>query len=125
MCPRSRATSRRGTTNRIWLPASRNLLPALEKGRDGVGIATPSRPLRGRSPPFGGRCAELPAKLMQSLFRRRRASIRLFVLFALVFLVVLQFATAAVAVLPAEMLAEPQLCARARALAPESPSLVF
>ena len=84
-----------------------------------MGIATPSRPLRGRPPPFRGRCAELPAKLMQLLFRRRRASIRLFVLFALAFLVVLQFATAAVAVQPDEMLAEPKLEARARALSRE------
>src|SRR5436853_4000458 len=31
-----------------------NLLPPLEKGRDGVGIATPSPPAPGRPPPFGG-----------------------------------------------------------------------
>src|SRR6266545_1268128 len=48
--------------DRIWLRASANRLPPLEKGRDGEGIATPSRALRAQPPPFRGRCSEPAAR---------------------------------------------------------------
>src|SRR6266568_4444398 len=48
------------------LRASRSRPPPLEKGRGGVGIATPFRPLRVRPPPFRGRCSEPAAMQLPS-----------------------------------------------------------
>src|SRR5712692_8311841 len=68
----------RSRGSRVWLRAGRKRLPPLEKGRDGVGIATPSRrgawpgldpgrstlgsSPRAGSPPFRGRCPEQAAR---------------------------------------------------------------
>src|SRR5438093_1611804 len=62
--------------DRLWLRALRNLLPPLDKGRDGVGIATPSRPLRGRPPLARGGDAEPLATHTQSPAGLRRAADR-------------------------------------------------